>query len=45
MPLKDLPQVGLSGLLVLLVGLAEAPAYPLGSRSADDGITVLECGV
>ena len=40
-PLKDLRLVGLLGLLVLLAGLSEAPAQ-LGSRSADDWITILE---
>ena len=41
MTLKDLPKVGLLGLLVLVVGLSEAPAQ-LGSRSADDWATVLD---
>ncbi len=41
MTLKDLPKVGLLGLLVLVVGLSEASAQ-LGSRSADDWATVLD---
>ena len=41
MTLKDLPKVGLLGLLVLLAGLSEAPAQ-LGSRSADEWATVLD---
>ena len=41
MTLKDLPKVGLLGLLVLVVGLSEASAQ-LGSRSADDRATVLD---
>jgi len=42
MPLRDLRRVGLLGLLVLLVGLAEAPASQLGNRSADEWITILD---
>ena len=41
MTLKDLPKVGLLGLLVLVVGLSEASAQ-LGSRSADDWAAVLD---
>ncbi len=41
MTVKDLPKVGLLGLLVLVVGLSEASAQ-LGSRSADDWATVLD---
>ncbi len=41
MTLKDLPKVGLLGLLVLVVGLPEASAQ-LGSRSADDWAAVLD---
>ena len=41
MTLKDLPKIGLLGLLVLVVGLSEASAQ-LGSRSADDWATVLD---
>ena len=41
MTLKDLPKVGLLGLLVLVAGLSEASAQ-LGSRSADDWATVLD---
>ncbi len=41
MTLKDLPMVGLLGLLELVVGLSEASAQ-LGSRSADDWATVLD---
>ena len=41
MTLKDLPRVGLLGLLVLVVGLSEASAQ-LGSRSADDWAAVLD---
>ena len=41
MTVKDLPKVGLLGLLVLLAGLSEAPAQ-LGSRSADEWATVLD---
>ncbi|MCH6570779.1 MAG: class I SAM-dependent methyltransferase [Acidobacteria bacterium] len=39
--LKDLPKVGLLGLLVLVAGLPEASAQ-LGSRSADDWAAVLD---
>jgi len=41
MTLKDLPKVGLLGLLVLFGSLSEAPAQ-LGSRSADDWASVLD---
>ena len=41
MTLKDLPKVGLLGLLVLVAGLPEASAQ-LGSRSADDWAAVLD---
>jgi len=41
MTLKDLPKVGVLGLLVLVVGLSEASAQ-LGSRSADDWAAVLD---
>jgi len=41
MTLKDLPKVGLLGLLALLGGLSEASAQ-LGSRSADDWAAVLD---
>ncbi len=41
MTLKDLPKVGLMGLLVLLAGLSEAPAQ-LGSRSAEEWANVLD---
>ena len=41
MTLKDLPKVGVLGLLVLLAGLPEAPAQ-LGSRSADEWANVLD---
>ncbi len=41
MTLKDLPKVGLLGLLVLVVGLSEASAQ-LGSRSAEDWANVLD---
>ena len=41
MTFKDLPKVGLLGLLVLFGGLSEAPAQ-LGSRSADDWASVLD---
>ncbi len=41
MTLKDLPKVGLLGLLVLLGGLSAASAQ-LGSRSADDWAAVLD---
>ncbi len=41
MTLKDLPKVGLFGLLVVMAGLSEAPAQ-LGSRSADDWANVLD---
>jgi len=41
MTLKDLPKVGLLGLLVLLAGFSEAPAQ-LGSRSADEWANVLD---
>ncbi len=41
MTLKDLPKVGLLGLLVLLAGLSEAPAQ-LGSRSAEEWANVLD---
>jgi len=41
MTFKDLPKVGLLGLLVLLGGLSAASAQ-LGSRSADDWATVLD---
>lgn len=39
--LKDLPKVGLLGLLVLVAGLPEASAQ-LGSRSADDWAAILD---
>jgi len=41
MTLKDLPKVGLLGLLVLVAGLPETSAQ-LGSRSADDWAAVLD---
>lgn len=41
MTLKDLPKVGLLGLLVLVAGLPEASAQ-LGSRSADEWANVLD---
>lgn len=41
-PLKSFSKVGLLVFLVLLVGVSEAPASQLGSRSADDWATVLD---